>query len=37
MIGGRTRGDASVADAIDRLAMEISAQRFYGKTITIDH
>jgi len=37
MIGGRTRGDTSGAGAIDRLAMEISAQRFYGKTITIDH
>lgn len=37
MIGGRTRSDASGADAIARMAVEISAQRFYGKTITIDH
>jgi hypothetical protein len=37
MIGGRTRGDTSGASAIDRLAVEISAERFYGKTITIEH
>ncbi len=37
MIGGRTRGVGIGTDAIDRLAVEISAQHFYGKTITIDH
>jgi hypothetical protein len=37
MIGGRTRGETPGTDAIDRLAVEVSAQRFYGKTITIDH
>jgi hypothetical protein len=37
MIGGRTRGDESETSAIDRLAVEISAERFYGKTITIEH
>lgn len=36
MIGGQTRGGAS-ASVIDRLAVEISAEKFYGKTITIDH
>lgn len=37
MIGGQTRGSGMDPGAIDRLAMEISAERFYGKTITIDH
>ncbi len=37
MIGGATRGSATGESAIDRLAVEISAERFYGKTITIDH
>jgi len=35
MIGGLTRGAQSAS--IDHLAVEISAERFYGKTITIDH
>jgi len=37
MIGGQTRGGPTGPSAIDRLAVEISAERFYGKTITIDH
>lgn len=38
MIGGQTRGGpADATTAIDRLAVEIEAERFYGKTITIDH
>jgi len=38
MIGGQTRGDAgSITDAIDRLALEVSSDSFYSKTITIDH
>ncbi len=37
MIGGRTRGDGDTFSSIDRLAVEISAEQFYGKTITIDH
>ena len=36
MIGGQMRG-GSTGSAIDELAVEISAERFYGKTITIDH
>ena len=36
MIGGQTRGASSGA-SIDRLAMEVSAERFYAKTITIEH
>ena len=36
MIGGQTRSAGS-GTSIDRLAVEISAERFYGKTITIDH
>ena len=36
MIGGQTRGTAA-ADAIDQLAVEVEAEKFYGKTITIDH
>jgi hypothetical protein len=35
MIGGRTRG--ADAASIDNLAVEITAERFYDKTITIDH
>ncbi len=35
MIGGRTRGGP--ADSIDRLAVEVSAEKFYDKTITIEH
>jgi len=37
MIGGQTRGEMDAASAIDQLAVEITAERFYGKTITIDH
>jgi hypothetical protein len=37
MIGGQTRADTTPESEIDRLAVQISAQRFYGKTITIDH
>jgi len=36
MIGGQMRG-GSTGSAIDELAVEISAEQFYGKTITIDH
>jgi hypothetical protein len=36
MIGGQTRGSEPGA-AIDRLAVEVSAERFYAKTITIEH
>lgn len=35
MIGGRTRGDDPAA--IERLATEVTAERFYDKTITIEH
>jgi hypothetical protein len=34
MIGGQLRASGG---PIDHLAVEISAERFYGKTITIDH
>jgi hypothetical protein len=37
MIGGQTRGSGDAASAIDQLAVEVEAERFYGKTITIDH
>ena len=37
MIGGQTRGAGDPAAAIDQLAVEVEAERFYGKTITIDH
>ena len=37
MIGGQVRGLEPGTQAIDRLAVEISAERFYGKTITLDH
>ncbi len=37
MIGGQTRGDGDTFSSIDRLAVEITAEQFYGKTITIDH
>ena len=38
MIGGQTRGDADdAAAAIDRLAVEVTAEQYYSKTITIDH
>lgn len=37
MIGGRTRGTAGDASTIDRLAVEVTADRFYDKTITIEH
>lgn len=37
VIGGQTRGAADPATAIDQLAVEVEAERFYGKTITIDH
>ena len=37
MIGGQTRGSTDAASAIDQLAVEVEAERFYGKTITIDH
>jgi hypothetical protein len=38
MIGGQTRsGTTTPAAAIDRLAVEVNAERFYAKTITIDH
>jgi hypothetical protein len=35
MIGGRTR-DAN-SDALDQLATQVTAEKFFGKTITIDH
>jgi hypothetical protein len=35
MIGGQTR--SASPSSIDRLAMEVSAERFYAKTITIEH
>ena len=35
-IGGRTKGSLSAA-ALDDLAVDIRAERFYGKTITIEH
>ena len=35
MIGGQTRGGPAVS--IDRLALEVTAERFYAKTITIEH
>jgi hypothetical protein len=37
MIGGQTRSAGAPAASIDRLAVEISAERFYDKTITIEH
>lgn len=37
MIGGQTRGTEDSAAAIDQLAVEVEAEKFYGKTITIDH
>lgn len=37
MIGGRTRGEPSSQEEIDRIAVEVNAERFFGKTITIDH
>lgn len=38
MIGGQTRGGpGDSAAAIDRLAVDVRAEQFYGKTITIDH
>lgn len=37
MIGGQTRGAQDTAGAIDKLAVEVEAEKFYGKTITIDH
>ena len=37
MIGGQTRSGGPTGSTIDQLAVEISAERFYGKTITIDH
>jgi hypothetical protein len=37
MIGGQTRGDESPEEAVDRLAIDVSAVGFYAKTITIDH
>ena len=37
MIGGQTRGTQDTAAAIDQLAVEVEAEKFYGKTITIDH
>ena len=37
MIGGQTRGSTDTASAIDQLAVEVEAEKFYGKTITIDH
>jgi len=37
MIGGQTRGATDAASAIDQLAVEVEAEKFYGKTITIDH
>ncbi|UCF67517.1 MAG: DUF4384 domain-containing protein [Acidobacteriota bacterium] len=36
MIGGQTRSGGPPA-SIEQLAVEISAERFYGKSITIDH
>jgi hypothetical protein len=37
MIGGRTRSAPTSEAAIDQIAVEVSAERFFGKTITIDH
>ena len=36
LIGGQTRGGQAGA-SIDRLALEVTAERFYAKTITIEH
>jgi hypothetical protein len=36
MIGGQTRGSTNGA-SIDQLAVEVEAEQFYGKAITIDH
>ena len=36
MIGGQTRS-ASAGASIDKLAVEVKAERFYAKTITIEH
>lgn len=36
-IGGRTRGEPTSEAEIDRIAVEVSADGFFGKTITIDH
>lgn len=37
IIGGQTRGTGDANSAIDRLAVEVEAETFYGKTITIEH
>ena len=38
LIGGQTRGDGgTLADAIDRLALDVTSDGFYSKTITIEH
>ena len=37
MIGGRRRGGPDEDEAIDRLALEVAADGFYAKTITIEH
>lgn len=37
MIGGQTRGAAAASASIDQLAVEVEAEQFYGKAITIDH
>jgi hypothetical protein len=37
IIGGQTRSGGDENSAIDRLAVEVEAETFYGKTITINH
>ncbi|MCP3979112.1 MAG: DUF4384 domain-containing protein [bacterium] len=37
MIGGQTRGGPDGRSAIDQLAVEVTAETYYGKTITIEH
>lgn len=40
IIGGQTRGGVATgapAESIDQIAVEINAERFYNKTITIEH
>jgi hypothetical protein len=36
LIGGQTRGEPAIED-LQHLAVEVTAERFYGKTITIEH
>ncbi len=36
LIGGQTRGEETLADSIDRLAVEVTGAAFFSKTITIE-